>query len=137
VARLTARSSLLRVLGPYCERLFVLIDSHVQAAVESYAGRSAPLLSLALGRGAFEASKRAVVERVMAEVPGHLAQLQGYIEEAMDMERTIFLKMAALPFEDFERLLHPVFEEDEWKLIILGGLLGVAVGVAQFYMLGG
>jgi len=28
--------------------------------------------------------------------------------------------MSALSSEEFERLLHPVFEEDEWKLIILG-----------------
>ena len=31
----------------------------------------------------------------------------------------------------FERVLHPAFEEDEWKLIGVGGLLGLAVGVFQ------
>ena len=28
-------------------------------------------------------------------------------------------------------MLHPVFEEDEWKLIAVGGLLGMLVGVFQ------
>ena len=28
-------------------------------------------------------------------------------------------------------VLHPVFEEDEWKLIAVGGLLGMFVGIFQ------
>ena len=45
--------------------------------------------------------------------------------------------MCLLSSAEFERLLHPVFEEDEFKLIIIGGLLGVAVGFGQYYGLGG
>ena len=41
--------------------------------------------------------------------------------------------MGSLPPADFEGLLHPVFQEDEFKLIILGGILGVLVGFAQYY----
>ena len=28
----------------------------------------------------------------------------------------------------FERLLHPVFESNEWKLILMGGVLGFMIG---------
>ena len=37
----------------------------------------------------------------------------------------------ALPSAEFEGVLHPVFEEDEWKLIAVGGLLGMWVGIFQ------
>ena len=60
-----------------------------------------------------------------------------YMTEALDLERTLRVKMAALPPNEFERLLHPVFEEDEFKLIILGGILGVCIGLLQNYGLGG
>jgi len=33
-------------------------------------------------------------------------------------------------------LLHPVFEEDEWKLVLMGGVLGVIIGFAQIELLG-
>lgn len=36
-----------------------------------------------------------------------------------------------MPARDFERLLHPIFEEDEFTLIAVGGLLGVAAAWAQ------
>lgn len=43
--------------------------------------------------------------------------------------------MQALSSAEFEGVLHPVFEEDEWKLILVGGALGAAVGVFQLYVL--
>lgn len=36
----------------------------------------------------------------------------------------------------FERLLHPIFEEDEWILIVLGGVLGLIIGWGQATFLG-
>jgi len=47
------------------------------------------------------------------------------------MENIIREKMAELPPEQFEGVLHPAFEEDEIQLILLGGLLGMVVGALQ------
>ena len=44
--------------------------------------------------------------------------------------------MSLLAPLQFEELLRPVFEEDEWKLIVLGGVLGVGIGFLQTYLLG-
>ena len=43
-------------------------------------------------------------------------------------------KMAELPPEDFEGVLHPAFEEDEIQLILLGGALGALAGALQLLM---
>ncbi|GMI32403.1 hypothetical protein TrRE_jg4312 [Triparma retinervis] len=51
------------------------------------------------------------------------------------IKRTMSERMGALPAKQFERLLHPVFEEDEWKLIVMGGVLGVAIGALQAYFI--
>jgi len=37
----------------------------------------------------------------------------------------------ALPPAEFCDILHPVFEEDEIKLIVVGGVLGALGGAAQ------
>ena len=47
------------------------------------------------------------------------------------MENIIRSKLAVLPPEEFEGVLHPAFEEDEIQLIILGGALGAIVGALQ------
>jgi uncharacterized membrane protein YheB (UPF0754 family) len=38
-------------------------------------------------------------------------------------------------YQDFEQLLHPVFQADEWKLIVVGGGLGLAIGLLQAYFI--
>lgn len=77
------------------------------------------------------------------------------MDERMDIEATLQRALAALPPEEFEGeprdggrrapsaacrlrfpgrcagVLHPVFKEDEIKLILVGGLLGAAVGFLQ------
>ncbi|GMH62658.1 hypothetical protein TrRE_jg2563, partial [Triparma retinervis] len=58
-----------------------------------------------------------------------------YSTEALDMERTICKAMRGLSSAEFEGVLHPVFEEDEFKLIVVGGVLGAAVGVVQLFAL--
>ena len=40
-------------------------------------------------------------------------------------------EMRALPCAEFERVLHPVFEEDELTLILIGTALGGIAGAAQ------
>jgi hypothetical protein len=40
-------------------------------------------------------------------------------------------RMAGLPPDEFQDLLRPCFQEDELKLVLLGGVLGLAAGLAQ------
>ena len=72
---------------------------------------------------------------------GALAHIEQYTDAALDMENTLREKMQCLSSHEFEQLvgsclpcfepqfcslqLHPVFEEDEWKLILMGGVLGL------------
>jgi uncharacterized membrane protein YheB (UPF0754 family) len=43
--------------------------------------------------------------------------------------------MQGLSPELFEGVLHPAFEEDEFTLIFVGGVLGLIVGVLQLFIL--
>ena len=58
-------------------------------------------------------------------------KLEEYADDVMDLERLLRVKMAALPVEQFEGVLHPIFEEDEIKLIVIGAILGLLVGIFQ------
>ena len=49
--------------------------------------------------------------------------------------RRPFGSAAALPPEQFESLLH-LPQEDEWKLVAVGGVLGVALGAGQSWAFG-
>ena len=57
--------------------------------------------------------------------------VHGYVASALDVERDLSTKLKALPAAEFENLLHPVFQEDEFTLILVGGVLGAGCGMGQ------
>ena len=50
---------------------------------------------------------------------------------ALDLEETLKQKMQQLSGQEFEGVLHPVFQEDELTLILVGAFLGMVAGFAQ------
>ena len=73
-------------------------------------------------------------EELIRELPSCIMSTYAYTEEAMDMQRLLASRMKKLPSSEFERVLHPAFEEDEWKLIAIGGLLGVLCTLCFFLL---
>eukprot|EP00946_MAST-07B_sp_MAST-7B-sp1_P003566 g3566.t1 len=123
--------------GPSSNRLLEIAHKHVKRAIDLQAGRMGRgAAQMLLGSDEYEDIKQAVGDKVTGSIEEMLGHAEGYFEEAMDLERTLHVKMSALPPDEFEALLRPVFSEDEWKLIVLGGFLGVVIGVAQVYILG-
>lgn len=53
----------------------------------------------------------------------------------MDIRTTLVTKMQALTPREFEGILRPAFQSDEWILITVGALLGAAVGELQTFLL--
>tara|TARA_Y100000310_G_scaffold159521_1_gene159089 strand:- start:477 stop:644 length:168 start_codon:yes stop_codon:yes gene_type:complete len=43
-------------------------------------------------------------------------------------------RMQALSVEEFEGVLRPAYQQDEWKLIVTGAILGMVAGIAQLYL---
>ena len=48
---------------------------------------------------------------------------------------TLSTKMQQLNEHEFERLLRPAFEQDEWILIAVGAVLGFLVGELQVFIM--
>ena len=43
--------------------------------------------------------------------------------------------MQALSPEEFEGVLRPAYQADEWKLILVGAILGMTAGFGQLYIM--
>jgi uncharacterized membrane protein YheB (UPF0754 family) len=85
----------------------------------------------ALGEARWRLVERAVVSRVVSDLPDHLPLVYAYSDSALGLETTLREKMRGLSGEEFEGVLHPVFEEDELTLILVGAFLGLVAGFAQ------
>lgn len=72
-----------------------------------------------------------ITERALDKLPNHVPVLFPYMDRALCLEQTLRTKMEAMTSRKFERVLHPIFEEDELTLIIAGAVLGFAAGLVQ------
>uniref|UniRef100_M4B4P7 Uncharacterized protein n=1 Tax=Hyaloperonospora arabidopsidis (strain Emoy2) TaxID=559515 RepID=M4B4P7_HYAAE len=121
--------------GPYSDRLFELVYDNVQEAVDAATGTTQKIINFSIGKETYANIKEDVTNHIVEIFPDSLRHIESYATAAMDMEVTLREKLKLLTFEQFESLLHPIFEEDEWKLVVMGGVLGVVIGIVQVYLI--
>eukprot|EP00164_Ancoracysta_twista_P004270 GFYU01005754.1.p1 GENE.GFYU01005754.1~~GFYU01005754.1.p1 ORF type:complete len:401 (+),score=85.31 GFYU01005754.1:163-1365(+) len=117
--------------GPKSDNFFYLLSRQVMLFLDSYTGLSTPLIQFAIGTDEYTAIKHKVCAAIKRDLHLYVKYIYVYSDEALDVQNTIESKLKVLPAEEFEGLLHPIFQEDEWKLILVGGVLGLMVGIFQ------
>ncbi|WP_338791662.1 hypothetical protein [Bernardetia sp. MNP-M8] len=126
------------VRGPASDRLAIIINKEVSNlvdnVVEDMAGASRPIFTLVAGKR-MDIAKNIVMFHFMRELPIVVKQTEEYAEEALNLENTLAERMGNLSFKEFEEFLRPVFQEDEWILILVGAVLGMFAGILQFVVM--
>ncbi|KAL3938891.1 MAG: hypothetical protein SGBAC_006291 [Bacillariaceae sp.] len=90
------------------------------------------IISLGLFKGKPDVNTiAAVTQTTMDKLPNHVHVLHKYIDKTLGLQETLRIKMEAMTPAKFERVLHPIFEEDELTLILAGAVLGFAAGLIQ------
>jgi len=121
----------------------ILTDESTKPALTEILGKHVKkLLNIATFGGVFSRlgglslpspeSIATITGSAVANLPSHLTKsLHGYVDGALQLEQTLRVQMEAMSPAKFERVLHPIFEEDELTLIIAGGVLGFIAGLIQ------
>ncbi len=118
--------------GPLSDRVLALIQRQLDRELGSVAK---PLLVFAVGSRKYQDMKLAISSQIMSRLPETMRYIEDYATDAMDIRNVLVSKMKQLSPKEFERLLRPAFEQDEWILIATGAVLGFAVGEAQVLVL--
>jgi len=74
---------------------------------------------------------KAAATKTCSTLLSYLTDLHDYVDEALEIEPTLRARMMSMSSTRFERVLHPIFEEDELTLILSGGGLGFLAGLLQ------
>lgn len=133
---ITPRNVMEAVLrGPLSDRLYEMVSRHVQKTVDEQAGLARPLVVFAVGGARYAEMKKAVARKLMDRLPEAMKHVEAYAGDAMDLRNTLVSKMQELTAEEFEQLLRPAFQQDEWILIAVGAVLGFLVGELQVFVM--
>jgi len=124
------------VSSPGYEGAIEIMHRHTSKACDEMLGYARKVMPMAIGAEGWSKMKKDVVESLLEELPKHSSHFLTYLDQVLQIEETIATRLSDLPPDQFEGMLHPAFDEDEWMLITLGGVLGVVVGLLQAAVLG-
>jgi uncharacterized membrane protein YheB (UPF0754 family) len=116
------------------EKLLPIVRKHISESIDKTAGIASSLIMFTAGTKTYEQIKQYTAERFIEELPNHIKSIFNYAEEALSVRETLYSRMSNLPPKEFVNFLRPVFQEDEWKLILIGAILGGVAGVFQIFI---
>jgi uncharacterized membrane protein YheB (UPF0754 family) len=129
---LTARGLIRALLtGPRAARVEEVIRRHLRPLVDESVDLLRPLAQVAVGLEGYAGLRETVGEKAVAVSAEPFDDPFFNEARARRVEHLLRERMEGLPSEEFQDLLRPCFQEDEMKLIVLGGVLGLAAGFAQ------
>lgn len=119
--------------GSGSENLLELIELHVNDAIERYVALAQPYFAMGVGSENYYRMKELAAKRLFERSESYLSYAYDYAHDALGIGDDLCEKMRQLSPEEFEGVLRPAYQADEWKLIVTGALLGMLAGFFQVY----
>lgn len=117
--------------GPHSDRLDEVLAREVKRAIDDSVGITMPVVTAAIGSESYRRMKETAVEASAKRAGTLMKHVDDYLKESVDLKNTLSSRLAALSPKEFEGLLRPAFQQDEWILITVGAALGLIAGFAQ------
>ena len=118
--------------GEHGEVLFGIVRKHVNALLDKY--EKNPMAAALVPAGKREKLRADLLARMEHELAKPGGFLHQFTKRAMDLQGALHTSMQKLDPKGFEGVLRPAFQQDEWKLIVVGGVLGLLAGFVQLVL---
>ena len=120
--------------GSGSAQLLELIELRVNDAIERYVAVAQPYFALGVGSENYHRMKSLAVKQIFENSDKYLLYAYDYANSALRIGEDLSERMQALSAAEFEGVLRPAYQQDEWKLIVVGAILGGLAGLAQLYL---
>lgn len=118
--------------GKRADRTRAMIKRHLTPLLEGGVVRTA--IQLTVGPQGYAELKRTVVEKATQKSLEPLRDPDFNRDRAGVIAKIFSSRMRSMTPQEFQDLLRPAFQEDEWIIIVLGGIFGFLAGWAQFLL---
>ncbi len=115
--------------SPGALRMNEIVAQRVGELISKYEAH--PMAALVLPIEKRPSLRAELLERLEREWPKPGGFFHTFAGEAVDLQGELERRMASLDRETYEGVLRPAFQQDEWKLIAAGAVLGTVAGVLQ------
>jgi len=119
--------------GARADRTRAIIRRQVRPLLDSGVVRTA--VQFALGAQGYARLRHVLAEKAVALALEPLSDPGFSIERSGGMEAIVLPRLQAMSNADFQEILLMIFQEDEWRLLLTGALLGAAAGWLDWLLL--
>merc|ERR1712070_432925 len=116
--------------GGGVDKLVEIYRTNLTTTIDDTVGFARTVVPTFVGQG-IDDLKKDVVDISLEILPKHTREIESFVDTAMNVEETLSWRLARVPPPEFEDIVHPIFKDDEWILLLVGGVLGVIVGLVQ------
>ncbi|RMF15726.1 MAG: DUF445 family protein [Candidatus Dadabacteria bacterium] len=106
-----------------------ILRKHFDALIDQY--RQHPMAQMIFSQISEDELREEIYGRLDEELTREGGFLWTFVEKSVDVFSELSERMKKLDPEEFEGVLRPAFQKDEWKLIALGAVLGGIAGWMQ------
>lgn len=116
-------------VGPSAAKIQGIVEARINALIDKYLAH--PMAAMLIPEADRPALRAELIDRIQSELPKEGGLLHTFAGKAVDIKDEIQSRMEKLPPDEFEGVLRPAFQQDEWKLILAGAVLGTVAGIMQ------
>jgi len=121
--------------GPNRQRLLDILEGQVEESMQEYE-RDA-MVAMLVSKDKLEEAKADLLDRVRNADMSDSRQIKTFADQSRRIHAQMEENLGALDADQFGGILRPVFQKDEWKLILAGGVIGTGIGALQVVLLFG
>ena len=115
--------------GDGAARMNEIVEHRISELIAKYEAH--PMANLVVPEEKRPALRAELLERIQTEWPKRGGFFHTFAGESVDLQGELERRMKALDRESYEGVLRPAFQQDEWKLIAAGAVLGTVAGILQ------
>jgi uncharacterized membrane protein YheB (UPF0754 family) len=121
--------------GASRQRVMALLEDQVEASMKEYE-RDA-MVAMLVSKQKIAEGKADMLDRVRNADIAQSGPIHAFADQSDRIRVQLQERLEALDAGEFGGVLRPVFQKDEWKLILAGGVIGAIIGALQVVFLFG
>jgi len=121
--------------GSNRQRVLDILESQVEESMQVY--ERDVMVGMLVSKDKLQEAKADLLDRVRNADMSNSRQIKAFADQSHHIHAQLEENLGALDASEFSGILRPVFQKDEWKLILAGGVIGTGIGALQVVLLFG
>jgi len=116
------------------DKVLEIYTKHINNSLDTTVGRLQSMMPYGLSKE-MQSLRQDVIDLSLEQLPQHTKKIEEYMDQVMQIKETLSYRLQHIQPDEFEDIIHPIFQADEWILLAVGGILGVIIGLVQAWAL--